>query len=73
MGKGQSFQQILLGKLDHTLSPYTKINSKWIKNLNVRHKTIKILEKSTGSHFSDVSHKNNLLDISPKAGKQKKK
>ena len=63
-------------KLDHSLSPYTKINSKWIKDINVRHETIKILEESTGSkraQLFDISHSSFLLDTSSEARETKAK
>ena len=53
-------------KMGHFLTPYTKINSKWIKDLNVRAEIIKIIEMSTCSNFSDIGH-NIFLDVSPEA------
>ena len=59
-------------KLDHLLIPHIRINSKWIKDLNVRPKTIKIVE-NVGSKISDIAHRNFLSDISPQARETKEK
>ena len=60
-------------KLDHQLTPYTKINSRWIKDLNISCDTMKVLEENIGRKISDIPCSNIFTDMSPRARDIKKR
>ena len=60
-------------KLEHFLTPYTKINSKWIKDLNVRPDTIKLLEEYIGKTLFDINHSKIFFDPPPRVTEIKTK
>ena len=70
-GKKQSLQQVVLGKLvtrklmklEYTLTEYIRINSKWLKDLNIRHDTIKIPKENTGKTLLDKLHQYFLWSV----------
>ena len=53
-------------KLEYFLTPYTKVNSKWIKDLNVRPEIIKLLEENIGKTLLDINHSRILYDPPPR-------
>ena len=60
-------------KSEHSLTPYTKINSKWIRDLNVRRDSIKLLEENIGRTLFDINHREIIFDPPPNVMEIKRK
>ena len=66
-GAGKMISKCKIMKLDSYLKPYTRINSTWIKGLNLKAKTIKLLEENRGESLHDFGFGNDSLDVTPEA------